>query len=712
MRKIRFRGFPAGSVALTVSQGDFSASAETIWPETEDGGASKPISPPGGTVEITASRTEGVAPAGIVFSATAAGWDVPRPYHDLRYRWTFDDPGVYERFTPDLPWDRVYDVGGSIRIVRGWDVYAEDGLTYVATLADTGGLAVPKGGTYLGLDRNIAYGPHAAHTFTRPGEYTVRCEVLSRAMVEAHLKNGGTVHDIVPVVAEAKVLIEATDEAFPGERTICVSAAGDFAEKPQGAAEYTSVEAAEAYIRGRSKNYRVLLRRGETFDVPSLRWRCNDLHLGAFGPEADGDAVYGSTAGLQIDNDHGGTVTLTGLEIRGPYDPTDTATMTLENHGTAAIELMGGPVKPHFPTIHDCRIWRWGRCIDPGNTRNIVVSDTIISDWGNYGVLSSADDAGGIHFCGSALTQNPETKNGGGAKEYVEPAFPDHGPIRLARMAAPVSFHLCDVWTMNGWGTSGTAYDDLYYDIQPPWRLNVGANSGYQEVFIERVREVGGAVGAFLTNERKTAEPMKYVFEKIYHMTHGLAGGAFSTLIGGVTFRNNTLVKADLPNGPPIYDIRSQFSRPGGDHFLSAALPKLYSPENVIEPVRYYHLTLVDLRRNMQEELIEEDIRDFSDMVSTNHVMLAPGYPAPVDEDGPLDTTVALTSPVAGYIFENEPIDTAWVPDPSSYALYYPKDGSKAIGTAQTDDVTAVAIDDFFGRLRGLTPSRGAVEPA
>ena len=89
-------------------------------------------------LKITANRRSGIAPAGIYFEAEATGFDVDNPYADLRYRWSFGDPGSYSRLDgADLPWSN---------------------------------------------DRDLAYGPHCSHVFAAPGRYRVRCEALSRGM--------------------------------------------------------------------------------------------------------------------------------------------------------------------------------------------------------------------------------------------------------------------------------------------------------------------------------------------------------------------------------------------------------------------------------------------------------------------------------------------------------------------------------------------------
>ncbi|MFT7311805.1 MAG: hypothetical protein ACI853_002306, partial [Paracoccaceae bacterium] len=86
----------------------------------------------GKTATIVANRITGTAPAGMFFEAGTAGFAEARPDHDLRYRWRFGDAGEYSALRADHP---------------------------------------------QGTDRNIAYGPMAAHTFETPGTYTVLVQV-------------------------------------------------------------------------------------------------------------------------------------------------------------------------------------------------------------------------------------------------------------------------------------------------------------------------------------------------------------------------------------------------------------------------------------------------------------------------------------------------------------------------------------------------------
>jgi hypothetical protein len=151
---------------------------------------------------FTVSRADGcVAPCAVFFDATATSDpSTDAPFLDLDYRWDFGDE-------------------------RGaaWSV--------------------------SGLPKNTAIGGIAGHLFEQPGDFTVTLVVTDRAGRQA--------------VSKRKVRVDDPAVAFAGEKTVCVSVAGDFTGCPAGAARVRSADfdASVANAPGR----RTLLRRGETF---------------------------------------------------------------------------------------------------------------------------------------------------------------------------------------------------------------------------------------------------------------------------------------------------------------------------------------------------------------------------------------------------------------------------------------------------------------
>jgi hypothetical protein len=668
-----------------------------------------------GSLLVTSSRdaaTLNTAPAGFIFSARLGpDWDVVDLATDIRCRWTFDDPGVYERFTSDLPWDRVYDVGGSIRIVRGWDVYAEDGLSYVETLPRTGGLAVPAGGTYLGLDRNIAYGPHAAHVFSAPGTYTVRCEALTRAMVVEHLANGGTIHDIEPVVATLDVAVTDPGDDFFGRRTLVVSGNSDWTGAPPMSLKFNSLaDARKATFNRTDSDYRVLLRRGETFEPADANWKCRHLFWGAYGPETDARPVW--TGSFKLEWDHAGTFTVQDIDFVGAYDVTDPARMVAAN--VKGLQTSGG--QPHkCPTFHRVLLKGWA-AYDPNRCTGTVFGDSLVRDWYSYG-FQAEDVVEAFGCAGVEIKQATDTRNGGGRKTSDPPMYPDHGPIRFSRMVGPVIMTLCDAGGMAGWNTTEQDDGDIAYDVQPPWRLNVGGDDTGARIWFDRTRVVSGAWNTFPTNSRKTVHPLDYyVADKFYLSAHGRNGGAVGGQFGGVTFRNGIIVKDGVPHGPPSLPVQGTDNPPWADYFVYSTQPEINGPGNAEAPRRAYNLTCVDLRTMDGDAAASvTDWDGVTNFLEGNNVYVMPNWASPFDADQPLDDVSVMASHVDGYHFEDRPVDGAWRIEASALSLYYPEAGSAAIGDASPvpdadSSNDCIAIDDFFGRLRGLTPTRGAIE--
>ncbi len=210
----------SGSSGIDGTSSGFSGSSggSTGLDETSTTGG-----PPAFDVTITVTREEGIAPAGFMFSAEVNGADVDRPFHDLRYKWTFSDPGNYNRLPDDLPW---------------------------------------------GTDRNIAYGPVVAHAYGASGSFEVVCEVTDGTNT---------------VRASRVVILRDPDDVFSGSNTVCVSLAGDFADAPAGAMTATSLAAILGDLQ-RTDPLRLLFRSGEDFAEPiGFIAEFDIVQIGAYG---------------------------------------------------------------------------------------------------------------------------------------------------------------------------------------------------------------------------------------------------------------------------------------------------------------------------------------------------------------------------------------------------------------------------------------------
>ena len=659
MPDITFASFPPGPLALSVSQGvrtaDFRRADETgTDPGPVDPGPVDPVDPelPPASAKVTlsANRTRGVSPAGIIFTASVEGFDVERPFHDLRYKWSFGHPGTYRRMAADMPWGR---------------------------------------------NRNVAYGPLAVHTFDPSAAdfagkdqvaYSVTCEVTDGTSVAS-----GTM----------QVEVENPDIVFAGDRTICVSPAGNFAGKPADAREYRDLEAVRTFIQGKDEKFRVLLRRGERFvntaDDKTL-YECGDIYFGHFGDATAPYPVWGPARGLIIGTKHRRTVTVTGIEFVGDYDPSG----DVLNYG--GVKAKGIDLKSvsaeSFTTIHDCSLVGWNMGVTPVNGRlHTVVSDVLISNWYDFGFF--VGETGWIGIAGATIRQNPLTKNLDGK---YQTNYANHGPIRISRQTGPVVLSLVDFASFNDWSMNPATAGNPNYSVQPPFRLNNGGTEGEQELVVDRARTQGGKLGQPITNTyNSTSLPVKAVYDKIYHLVWGEFGGMLHTSFPGITMRNVIAVQADLDWA-------------GGD-ILHLVPGLIADPAHLDGPVEVYNCTFVKLNTGKAVSGELREIRqfpntkyvsgpsEFTNVYMANNVVMAPGWG--VDADQPLSRTSIFKPLPVGKREGETPLDAAYAVPASAVALYRPETDSKAIGSA----TGKAAIDDFFGRLRGASPSRGAIEP-
>jgi hypothetical protein len=200
-------------------------------------------------VAVAASRTAGVAPLAVFFDAreTTSG-DTAQPFHDLEYRWDFGDPasGVWAHGSrPDRS------------------------------------------------SRNEATGAVAAHVFERPGNYRIAVSVT----------NGGHVARNTCLL----ITVRDPDAFFIGDRTVCLSATGNFEGCPAGARRvFEPRQNFSAVLSERAANgRRLLFRRGETWlaPVPGVLRTSGPGIIGSFGtgPRPKIQATSNSdTALLQI----------------------------------------------------------------------------------------------------------------------------------------------------------------------------------------------------------------------------------------------------------------------------------------------------------------------------------------------------------------------------------------------------------------------------
>jgi hypothetical protein len=633
--------------------------------------AARPL-PAGARLELSVNRRLGTAPAGFFFGARAVGFGVEDPYFDVRYRWSFSDPGWYTRHdTEDLPWGKVYDVDGRTVVV-------EDG-------------AVPDGRAvrFLGNDRDVAFGPHAVHVFARPGEYVVTCEARRRGHA--------------PLRETLRVAVEDPERVFVGPATICVSAAGDFRGAPPRALHVaTFADAVRLARQQASDSVRILFRRGERHATPSGRrdreaarqGHLERLHWGAFG---DGPPPVWGPHNVFLEAAQGGEAAIWGLDYEGPYRADDP--WGADPRGREALHARGRA----FTTVWDCAMRGGDTLITLGrDAADVVVGNVSGTDWHNYGMFANRGIAR-VGLCGVWLKQNPEAVIGDDVKgEETPPFYQDHAPFRCSALGGPVAFNLCDLRSVGSWAG--------YY--QPCLRIGRSPNrSGplVEEAVMDRLRgENGGMLGTGNSGER--AYPRRYLWDKIYSIHANESGGSgavFSPGVSGLCYRNVIVVVPDTPRiGGGRIDRWIRRGDPGKTRDM---------PEIGQMGLRLANCTLVDLRSAAHFDGAmtlwdADDLAAFGFVRVDGNIVYVPNREDPTEtHDAPLDLSVMWQVTNDGMRYREDPFAAIFATDPGAAAYYSPLPASPAFADAAGD---TVPVDDFFGRVRGAATSRGAIDAA
>jgi hypothetical protein len=235
-----------GGTAFTITQiiagGALPPGASASCPTVATGGALGVITP-----SISASRLSGVAPLAVFFDASAtAATGVSRPFHDLEFRWKFNDaPGEF------------------------WTTGSR---------------------TATGSTRNEATGPVAAHVFKTPGTYQIEVTITDGTNT--------VVNDCL------QIAVLDPDVVFSGTNTVCLSNTAAFAGCPAGATTVdtgpggTNQNLVALIAAHATTGKRVLFRVGETWDAPTQAIVAS-TGPGTIGSYSAGGVGVGGTARLR-----------------------------------------------------------------------------------------------------------------------------------------------------------------------------------------------------------------------------------------------------------------------------------------------------------------------------------------------------------------------------------------------------------------------------
>lgn len=626
------------------------------------------------TLSLEVTRLSGTAPMGVIFMAMAnsPAARAVSPFHDIEYVWSFDDPGKFSALDNAPIW---------------------------------------------GTDRNIAYGPLATHVFEAPGTYMVTCT--------AHDGENPPKSEIITIE------VAAANDVFTGQSTAVVSTAGNFAGAPAGAREFTSTSAAVSAMQV-YQNYRILLRRGESYDNPiainAASGSDRRILIGSFGNKADGNPLLDMSSRASGEGEYGirfnvaegvaSELMVANIDYLGHYDPSSTSSPEAADGGLLDFTGVNTPITAH-KTVWGCHIKNSGgmamNISRQAGISNIYVGNCFIDGWNDYGFLLS--EGGYFGLSGCAVRQPRGTRNGGGK---ANTRWADHGPFRASRPTGPCIFSNCDMTSFNSWNSSPSNYS-----MQPVIRWDAGVEdyrgdspNKMPALVIDRLRCEGPIVQPHSINGTARRN-RKVIIDRVYMIftSHQTA----PTGHGGTTWRNGIFV---IPNA------RSMGST--GINDAAGCIRDMHPWEPDLsnanaDRIEFYSNIVADMRsdENSQNRAQTSGARKFV-MPSTsvvdsffgNNIGYAPNRVSvsPVTDYHPLDVSPGLFEPLFdGERFEATALDTQSATPPTDICSYRPLSGSSSIGGA----TGKVSLIDFDGKLRSevlaslsrSTPSIGAYEP-
>ena len=446
---------------------------------------------------VSGRSAEMVAPEGVFFrpdfdlvgaafglSAPAGVYD-PR-MHDLRYSWTFGDPGVF-----------VAPI--NLRLEHA--------------------------------DRNTATGFEAAHVYRTPGVYTVRLDVtgtVSGAPVEAYSERTVTIGDPATI--------------FGGSRTYFVSPSSNWSQAPAGAQRVTSLDDAAGWSNedGASGPYRIMLNRNETHSFSGRRFGFNTeagstLHVVA-GPGSGADPVLICTGGFSVGANSDATfanktVVFQSLDMVGPYDP-----VTPSDPDVTSSFSFWGPYSPQQILVDRCEMRGFGHGVYIGEDcpRHIYVSDSVIEGYGQWGLIGGGVD--GLYLLGARVQSHVNAP--------INNAFNMGGPIRLGGRVETFIASAIDGFSRQGWSGAGGGY----IATQPVIRVEVDEHAG-QRINVTRSSMEGGFTMLSLSRGSASPTLNSVVVNALVEDCYFLGGYQTTSVVGndlgGLTLRDNVTVIPD-----------------------------------------------------------------------------------------------------------------------------------------------------------------------
>jgi len=600
-------------------------------------------------INIAARSRLRVAPEAFHFDVTVDGFDATGPspasdiyddrYHDLYYYWDFDD---------------AYDYAAPVNLI-----------------------AKHK-------NAGVAYGPTASHTFRAAGTYTVSLLVVEPSSG----KTASTTLDVT---------VDDADAQFSGTKTRFVDIGGDFAGKPAGAAEYTTLAAALAAADSGAVPQRIILRRGQTFDLygqVSMDGGFPALHIVASSGSGAKPIVFWAPGAA------------TRMFFFNRYDPSNVKDFTLENiairgninttvgTGSSTVLFFIHEDPPHSFLQDACEISNFHIGIQDtgggaGGAPMKTINDTSFMGWASTCALESKQVS--TAYSGCRMVQNPDA--------IADPAG-GNASISCVRVstAGQVIMDACDTLNFIGWTKFGS-----HIVQQGAFRFN-SAGAMNAKLNVQRCTFEGGWRAFELrSNSGTPGRVTNSVIEKCVFVGTYQTARPIDVEHSGITVRNNIFARPDVVNSHGNFDPN--------DGVLYAA----WDEQDTLTrdaPIRFYNNTSVNLMSaaNFTGSVVSQPmsfVSGFTDVTVENNVDHQPNLTMPITGDAPLNSTALWAPLFKGYKDSTTALETQYATPADTVATYAPMAGSAALGDALNDPV---AYDDFYGEQRPQYPSRGALE--
>lgn len=619
------------------------------------------------TVSLSATRTTMMAPGGAIYyeNATSTAPRVDSAYHDVEGPWSFGDTGDYTALDNSPLW---------------------------------------------GVEKNVAHGPRTVYVHDTPGNYTI-----SKTGYDGTSSTVGTLNITVQ---------DPFTEVFSAADIAVVSGSSNFADKPTGAQEFTSIASAMSYLSGRTLQC-LLLRDTETF-TDTIEFEENSgsgrrVLVGKFGSSASSRPFLdvGTNSGVTFGGSAYDEIAVRDLIITGSYDATALSPPArYTSDGISFSKNVSGemPLLAH-KTIWNCDISGVGKGINSTGLNSpevpnshVYVGNTKVSNWYDYGMFAVRSGTTGL--CGCSIRQPEGTRNGNG--KNTSPYWADHGPFRQSDPEDVCVISNCDLASYNGWPASSNNRT-----FQPPVRWHAGGSGTAnpdKELVLDRVRAEGGQFNLYTATGGGAGVTDNFVVcDRLYIVNSDHAKQPILSPMGGVTIRNSIVVVPNIPAGGSNGIISMFSDDDGGDATAGSQTRRS----------ELYSCALIDLRSdaNASSRTGNQD-RDFNtggfDNITNSffgsNILHAPNMVTGGNTaHAPLDTTPQFSTTYAGEAWQTSAIDTTRRYGDAPLALWKPETGSAAIGAA-TGKVSLVGFNgnlraDVLAGLSRSTPSVGPFEP-